>query len=111
MRTRSIHLPARSRRIAAVALAGLLTAGVLVSTEAPASASIGSCSTNFSNNNDRGYVDAYCTGSAPSSFRAQIKCSNGNTYYGSWRYAGGGTHSYTQCPVNVFWVDYGIQAY
>lgn len=101
----------RLSKVRAVAVTGALASAMLVGVAAPASASFGTCGTTFSNNNDRGYVQAYCSGSRPSSFRAWIKCLKLGTvveYDGQWEFAGDGIDSFTQCPVNAFWTAYGI---
>src|SRR5687767_14422401 len=52
---------------------------------------------------------AYCSGTAPSQFRAFVTCNGGHLRYGPWRTAGGSTTSTARCPVNTFVIQDGVE--
>lgn len=90
-------------RITGVALASIFTTTLLIST--PAEADIYQCYTYPSDS----VVDAYCSGTPPSEFRAWATCTQGHLRYGVWRTAGSGILSRATCPVNTFVVQDGVE--
>ncbi|GIH27718.1 hypothetical protein Aph01nite_60280 [Acrocarpospora phusangensis] len=84
-----------ARRVSVLVVAG--AAASLFA--APAQASIGTCTVTPIGSVT---VSAYCTGHAPSSFRAKIYCFTSDGYrtewrYGPWRTAGAGSSSVVGC--------------
>jgi len=88
----------------AVVAAALAGASPVAAT--PAYATVGSCTIQaLSDSSSR----AKCDGTPPSAYRAFIVCMGGTTRYGGWFFAGSGSWSYATCPVNQFWIDFGVQ--
>jgi hypothetical protein len=99
------------RTAQALAVGGLVTAGLVLAAPGTAQAALSGCSTNYSGRTGT----AYCsTANNGSSFRVKVVCykvSTGaisRTVYGAWRTTGGTTSS-ASCPIGEDIDDVTIQ--
>jgi hypothetical protein len=85
----------------AIAAAGLSAAAILTPISANA-AVVPNDLLRCSGQIEDSYYDAYCSGSRPTMFQAEIACTNNKFYLGSWEYAGDNFDSVARCPKNTF---------
>lgn len=78
MRTRKTVAGRMVHATRVVAVGSLVVGGLMFAAASPASATLGTCHTSFSNNDDRGLYQVHCDGSPPQEYRAWIKCTNGH---------------------------------